>query len=202
MSEEKINEAGVAQAPAKKEETALEQAKRLEKEVEEYKKKIEEINDMDALKEEEKVIIAEIDKFGEYIKTRVYSVPDEVIWEGKRYSRADVAGKINYFINKNEVGWQYTLGLYQLCQFWKNTTNKEVTYGQLDSTLRILENQKFRGYEEWRDILMVNEYMKALHEDYTKDLAMQIAGSQKHNAILERMDLIGKVTTDAGHEAE
>lgn len=185
-----------------KQETALEQAKRLEKEVEEYKSKIEQINDMEELKNEEKVIIAELDKFGEYIKTRVYPVPSEVIFEGKRYSRADVAGKINYFIGKNEVGWQYTLGLYQLCQFWRNTTEKNITYGQLDSTLRILEQQKFRGYEEWRDILMVNEYMKALHEDYTKDLALQIAGSQKHNAILERMDLIGKVTTDKGHEAE
>lgn len=185
-----------------KQETALEQAKRLEKEVEEYKSKIEQINDMEELKNEEKVIIAELDKFGEYIKTRVYPVPSEVIFEGKRYSRSDVSGKIIYFIGKNEVGWQYTHGLYQLCQFWKNTTEENITYGQLDSTLRILEQQKFRGCEEWRDILMVNEYMKALHEDYTKDLALQIAGSQKHNAILERMDLIGKVTTDKNHEAE
>lgn len=185
-----------------KQETALEQAKRLQAEVDAYKKEIEEINDADALKEKEKEIIAEMDKFDEYIKSRTYPVPNGVDFEGEHYSRSDVAGEIIYFINKNEVQWQYTLGLYQLCRFWKNTSNEVITYGQLDSTLRILEQQKFRGFDEWRNILLVNEYMKALHEDYTKDLAVQIALSQKHNSILERMDLIGKVTTDEGHEAE
>lgn len=185
-----------------KQETALEQAKRLQSEVDAYKKEIEGINDADALKEKEKEIIAEMDKFDEYIKSRTYPVPNGVDFEGEHYSRSEVSGEIIYFINKNEVQWQYTLGLYQLCRFWKNTSNEVITYGQLDSTLRILEQQKFRGFDEWRNILLVNEYMKALHEDYTKDLAVQIALSQKHNSILERMDLIGKVTTDEGHEAE
>ena len=185
-----------------KQETALEQAKRLQAEVDAYKKEIEGINDVEVLKEKEKEIIAEMDKFDEYIKSRTYPVPNGVDFEGEHYSRSDVSGEIIYFINKNEVQWQYTLGLYQLCRFWKNTSNEVITYGQLDSTLRILEQQKFRGFDEWRNILLVNEYMKALHEDYTKDLAVQIALSQKHNSILERMDLIGKVTTDEGHEAE
>lgn len=185
-----------------KQETALEQAKRLQAEVDAYKKEIEGINDVEALKEKEKEIIAEMDKFDEYIKSRTYPVPNGVDFEGEHYSRSDVSGEIIYFVNKNEVQWQYTLGLYQLCRFWKNTSNEVITYGQLDSTLRILEQQKFRGFDEWRNILLVNEYMKALHEDYTKDLAVQIALSQKHNSILERMDLIGKVTTDEGHEAE
>ena len=185
-----------------KQETALEQAKRLQAEVDAYKKEIEGINDVEVLKEKEKEIIAEMDKFDEYIKSRTYPVPNGVDFEGEHYSRSDVAGEIIYFINKNEVQWQYTIGLYQLCRFWKNTSNEVITYGQLDSTLRILEQQKFRGFDEWRNILLVNEYMKALHEDYTKDLAVQIALSQKHNSILERMDLIGKVTTDEGHEAE
>lgn len=185
-----------------KQETALEQAKRLQAEVDAYKKEIEGINDVEVLKEKEKEIIAEMDKFDEYIKSRTYPVPNGVDFEGEHYSRSDVSGEIIYFINKSEVQWQYTLGLYQLCRFWKNTSNEVITYGQLDSTLRILEQQKFRGFDEWRNILLVNEYMKALHEDYTKDLAVQIALSQKHNSILERMDLIGKVTTDEGHEAE
>ena len=184
-----------------KQETALEQAKRLQAEVDAYKKEIEGINDVEILKEKEKEIIAEMDKFDEYIKSRTYPVPNGVDFEGEHYSRSEVSGEIIYFINKNEVQWQYTLGLYQLCRFWKNTSNEVITYGQLDSTLRILEQQKFRGFDEWRNILLVNEYMKALHEDYTKDLAVQIALSQKHNSILERMDLIGKVTTDEGHEA-
>ena len=185
-----------------KQETALEQAKRLQAEVDAYKKEIEGINDVEVLKEKEKEIIAEMDKFDEYIKSRTYPVPNGVDFEGEHYSRSEVSGEIIYFINKNEVQWQYTLGLYQLCRFWKNTSNEVITYGQLDSTLRILEQQKFRGFDEWRNILLVNEYMKALHEDYTKDLAVQIALSQKHNSILERMDLIGKVTTDEGHGAE
>ena len=46
---------------------------------------------------------------------------------------------------------------------------KEIAFGPLDSTLRLLDQCKFQGMTEWRDILIVNEYMKALHEQYAKD---------------------------------
>lgn len=180
-------------------ETAKEQAERLQKEVDEYKEYLDKIDDQETLKEEEKKCIEALDEYDKYVSGVKYNVPDGVDFEGKHYSRKDVAGKIIYFISKQEVNWQYTLGLYQLCKLWKGDI-KEVTYKQLDSTLRVLEQPKFRGFEEWRDILLVNEYMKALHEDYTKDLANQIALSQKHAAVLDRMDLTGKVTTDEGHE--
>ena len=182
-----------------KKETAMEQAQRLQKEVDEYKKTLEDITDIESLKEEEKKCIEALDEYDKYISGVTYDIPESVTFEGKKYSRKDVAGKIIYFIGKNEVTWQYTLGLYELCKLWKSDV-KTVTYKQLDSTLRVLEQPKFRGFEEWRDILMINEYMKALHEDYTKDLATQIALSQKHNSVLERMDLISPVTT--GHKDE
>jgi len=191
-----------AAAAEKKEETAMEQAQRLQKEVDDYKEYVDTLDDPKVLEEEEKKCIAALEEFDKYIKTVTYDIPEGVVFEGKRYSRSDVAGKILYFIGKNEVAWQYTLGLYQLCQFWKNTAETKLTYGQLDSTLRLLEQQKFHGYEEWRDILLVNEYMKALHEAYTKDLALQIAASQKHNAVLERIDLTSKVTTEGDHKDE
>ena len=200
MSETKITK--LNSAPTGAPETAMEQAQRLQKEVDAYKEYVDTIDDPKQLEEEEKKCIAELEEFDKYIKGVRYNIPAGVDFEGKHYSRSDVAGKILYFLGKNEVSWQYTLGLYQLCQFWKNTSETQLTYGQLDSTLRLLEQPKFRGYEEWRDILLVNEYMKALHEDYTKDLAIQIAASQKHNAVLERIDLTSKVTTDDKHKDE
>ena len=201
MSETKITKLNSV-AAGETVETAMEQAQRLQKEVDEYKAYVDTLDDPKALEDEEKKCIAELEEFDKYIKGVTYDIPADVVFEGKRYSRSDVAGKILYFISKNEVTWQYTLGLYQLCQFWKNTAETKLTYGQLDSTLRLLDQQKFRGYEEWRDILLVNEYMKALHEAYTKDLALQIAASQKHNAVLERIDLTSKVTTEGDHKDE
>ena len=46
---------------------------------------------------------------------------------------------------------------------------------------------------EWRDILIVNEYMKPLHEQYAKDTTRHIAIAQKHDAIIKQRDLIEPV---------
>ena len=78
-------------------------------------------------------------------------------------------------------------------QLWKSPTFTEINFGALDSTLRLLDQCKFQGMSEWRDILIVNEYMKALHEQYAKDTTRHIAIAQKHDAIIKQRDLIEPV---------
>lgn len=177
----------------KKSETALELAKRLEKEVAEYIKVVKSKQTDEELDEMEKELMAEWTEFDKYIKEREYVVPTSCVFEGKTYTKADVAGKIVYFISKSEQIFQYVYGLYELCKLWKSPTFEKISYGALDSTLRLLDQNKFRGMTEWRDILIVNEFMKPLHEDYSKDTTMQIARAQKHDAIVKQHDLINPV---------
>jgi hypothetical protein len=55
---------------------------------------------------------------------------------------------------------------------------------------------------EWRDILVVNEYMKALHEQYAKDTTHHIALAQRHNAIIQQRDLIAPIKAEENVEKQ
>jgi hypothetical protein len=174
-------------------ETAQEMAERLQKEFDEYAAMIDKVDSQEELDKLESELMVEMDKYDSYISGRTYNLPEEVVFEGKSYTKSAVAGKIIYFISKIEQTWQYVMGLYELCRLWKNPDFNEITFGALDSTLRLLDQTKYQGMTEWRDILIVNEYVKPLHEDYAKDTTMQIALAKKHNEIIKRRDLIDPV---------
>lgn len=192
-----LNEvAQTAAEEVKKEETAQEMAERLQKEVDEFKAKVDQITSQEELDALEKDILQEYDEYDKYIREVRYSLPDSCEFEGKVFTKADVAGKIIYFISKIEQTWQYVLGLYELCKLWKTPGFNEITFGALDSTLRLLDQCKFQGMTEWRDILIINEYMKALHEAYAKDTTRHIALAQRHDAIIKRRDLIDPIKSN------
>ena len=180
-------------------ETAQELAERLQKEVDAYKEMVSTKETQEELDELEKEIMKEMDAYDEYIKGVHYNLPENTVFEGKTYTRSAVAEKIIYFISKIEQTWQYVLGLYELCKYWKSNA-KEIAFGPLDSTLRLLDQCKFQGMTEWRDILIVNEYMKALHEQYAKDTTHHIALAQRHNAIIQQRDLIAPIKAEENVE--
>lgn len=180
-------------------ETAQEMAERLQKEVDAYKELVSTKETQEELDELEREIMKEMDVYDEYIKGIRYTLPENTVFEGKTYTRSAVADKITYFISKIEQTWQYVLGLYELCKYWKSNET-EIAFGPLDSTLRLLDQCKFQGMTEWRDILIVNEYMKALHEQYAKDTTRQIALAQRHNAIIQQRDLITPVKAEVKEE--
>jgi hypothetical protein len=180
-------------------ETAQEMAERLQKEVDAYKELVSTKNTQEELDELEKEIMKEMDAYDEYIRGVRYALPESTTFEGKMYTRSAVADKITYFISKIEQSWQYVLGLYELCKYWKSNAS-EIAFGPLDSTLRLLDQCKFQGMTEWRDILVVNEYMKALHEQYAKDTTHHIALAQRHNAIIQQRDLITPVKEEVKEE--
>ena len=93
----------------KKSETAQEMAERLQKEVDAYKEMVSTINSQEKLDELEKEMMKEYDDYEAYIKDVRYQLPESTVFEGKTFSKADVAGKIIYFISKIEQSWQYVL---------------------------------------------------------------------------------------------
>lgn len=178
-----------------KKKTYKEVAKILEDELKKFKEEIGEVNDVDKLNKYEEDLMEEQKKYDEYIKSVKYTLPDGVAYDDGNFSKNDVAKLIIEFLNRSEVDWQYTLGLFQCVKMWKNKELKTIKYGEFDSTLRLLNNLKFKGFNDWRNILIVNEYMKGCHEPYSIDTSFGIFLSEKHQAIMDRTTLIQKVET-------
>lgn len=162
-------------------------------ELKEYQDLVNTIDSVEKLEEMEQEVMKEQDDVNAYLRTVQYQLPDKVVFDGENYTRKEIATKTVYFLNKKEVEWKYTLGLYQLVKFWKSENPTTIDYGAYDSTLRLLNQVSFKGFSEWRDILACNEYFKVAHEMYTKDTSWLIFESEKHNYLMQRMQLLGEV---------
>ena len=120
------------------------------------------------------------------------TVVDKVEFDGSNYSRNDLAKIIMSAISKMEVEWANTLGLYEMYNIWKNKDMSSVAYKVFDSTLRVLNQVKYKGPQEWKDMLAVNKFLAECHADYTLDTNFNVLISKKHNCILERYELVQK----------
>ena len=177
--------------------SSMEEAtKQFDQELREYVELVNSIDDVNKLNEMEQDIIKEQDDVNAYLKTTQYQLPDGVDFDGEHYTVKDIANKVIYFVNKKEVEWKYTLGLYQLVKFWKVNNPSIIDYGVYDTTLRMLNQIGFQGFSEWRDILACNEYFKTAHESYSKDTSWLIFVSEKHNVILDRMKALDQLEAE------
>lgn len=162
--------------------------KKLQEDIDNYKKEISEVKNMDELVLRENDIIEEMKKYDEYLRNTKYFLSNGVDYNGVFFNKIDIKDKIIAFINKNEVEFQYTEGLYQLVNIWKNIMNTQyLDYYKYDSTLRVLGQLKYKGYKEWTDILAINKYFSKAHDEYSKDTSYSIYLAQLHNAILDQM---------------
>lgn len=136
---------------------------------------------------EEQGLMHAMDKIQERLDTVKYTLSTQVEYDGKKYSKKDIATKIVYFLNKMEVKWEHTLGLYELVSMWRSEDFKEIPYGVYDSTLRSLNTVTFKGYQEWQDILAINAYLAQNHNEYSLDTGMLVYVSNMHNLLLNRI---------------
>lgn len=183
--------------------TVEEVGKKLQEALDAFKVQVSEINDETIIKQMEEDLMKEMKDFEEYLKGTKYDLPDNVTYDGAFYTKKDIADKVVTFINKNEVEFQYVLGLQQLSKLWRNVSNlKNIDYYKYDSTLRVLGQLRYKGYKEWTDILAINNYFSNCHEQYTKDTTFNIYLSQKHNAIMDRMQLMTGIDPATGTEVK
>lgn len=152
-----------------------------------YQEELKGIEKVEDVMAKETELIEEMKEYDTYLNEVIYELPDSSEFDAHKYTKNEIAAKIAYFLNKSEVEWQYTLGMYELVKLWKNRDLKTIKYKEYDSTLRCLNLVKFKGYQEWQDILAVNEYLSACHEVYTIDTSYLYAMSDKHNAIMNRV---------------
>ena len=136
---------------------------------------------------EEQVLMGSMDEVQKRLNEVTYELPASTEYGGKKYSKKDVVAKIIYLLNKLEVKWEQTLGLYQLVTMWKSEDFKQIPYHVYDSTLRCLNTVTFKGLQEWTDILVVNAYLATCHNEYSLDTGSLLYFSECHNIVMNRM---------------
>lgn len=167
-----------------------------------YKVEVSEVNTIEELQEMETELMGVHDTFGAELKERMYNLPTSATFDGEEYKKSKIAENIIYFLNKQEVEWSYTLGLYQAVKFWKNVEDT-IPYEVYDSTLRLLNQVKFKGTSEWEKILAINEFMASCHSEYVKDATYLIYLSQMHNCLMDRAKLLQPMPVESSaHEVE
>lgn len=137
--------------------------------------------------DEEQNLMKKMDEVDERLNNVLYELPEHVEYDDKKFTRKDIISKIVYFLNKIEVKWEHTLGMYQLVKLWKGDNFTQIPYKAYDSTLRCLNQVSFKGMQEWTDILVVNEYLSTAHNEYSLDTGMLIFYSECHNALMDKM---------------
>lgn len=170
-------------------------AEELEKRLREFKEEIGKVTDIEVLNKMEEDLMADQKIYDEYVKGVKYPLPESAEYDGERFTKNAIAKLVVEFLNRSEIDWQFTLGYFQIVKLWKTKDLVEVDYNTFDSTLRMLNNLKFKGFTDWRNILAVNEYMKGCHEPYSIDTSYNIYLAQKHQAIMDRTTMITKVET-------
>ncbi len=163
-----------------------------EGELKTYKETIDTMMTLEELMDAEQKLMEEAQEYDKYLDTVEYPLVDKVEFDGSNYSRNDLAKIIMSAISKMEVEWANTLGLYEMYNIWKNKDMASVAYKVYDSTLRILNQVKYKGPQEWKDMLAVNKFLAECHADYTLDTNFNVLISKKHNCILERYELVQK----------
>lgn len=152
-----------------------------------YKEQVAAFETIDQCNAEEQVLMASMDEVQAKLDVAFYELPDSAEYDGEKYSKKNIVSKIVYFLNKLEVKWEQTLGLYQLVTMWKSDDFTKIPYRVYDSTLRCLNQVSFKGLSEWTDILAVNEYLSQCHNEYSLDTGMVIYLSECHNVLMNRM---------------
>ena len=153
-----------------------------QQELAEYKKLIDS-KSLEEVLEIERGIVKEADDINDKISKYQFKL------SSKGYK--DAAEAIRYFLNKQTITWQYTVGMITMYEFWNPTQNpKTVGYPMFDGTLRTLGEMKFTGYEEWKRVIKINDFFKDIRQEYSELTEEIWDNASKHNVICDRIQIL------------
>ena len=156
------------------------------KQLSDFKKSIENATEAE-LKKIEQDVIKEADDVNKEVQETKFDLPEE--------NYVDVAVAIQGLLGKVKVQWQYAAAMAEMYEFWNPEKKPStVVYGLLDATLRQLGQMEFTGISEWKAVMTVNSYFEPIKEKYITVSQKIFDVADKHNAILEKLDEIEKMT--------
>lgn len=159
----------------------------MEEDLQRYAAELESLDKDEILSREQELIVLMSDA-EENLKNVKYNLPTEATFDGQLFSKKVLCEYIVDFVNTQEVEWSYSLGLLELVKLWKNKDLESVSYHVYDSTLRILGQCRYRGYDAWRKILAVNEFLGGCHEAYVRDASYTIYLASIHNELIKALE--------------
>ena len=137
---------------------------------------------VEELEAKEQEIIKQADENDKKVGSTEFDLPKE--------NYKVVSEAIQYFLNKQTVEWQYTLGLLSIYEFWNpDNYSKTISYPMLDATLRTLGDMRFTGYEEWARVIAINKYFEVLRGEYEEVTESIYDIANEHNAIIDELNL-------------
>lgn len=167
----------------------------LESEIQKFVVEVGELNDEAEVIAKEEELMAAMNANDEHLKSVVYKVAEKCEFDGSIYNADTVCKQIAEMIENNEVEWSYTLGLYDLSKLWR-AAPEVIQYHAYDSTLRILGSMKYKGRDQWRKILTINNFLGSCHEEYMKDTAYMLYLSNLHNVVIDALKKFNPDVTD------
>ncbi|MBR5296714.1 MAG: hypothetical protein IKU29_02455, partial [Parabacteroides sp.] len=154
---------------------------KLDHEVENYEKEVEQMSIVDA-EEAEANMIKTMEEYDQYLNGISYALPNTVKLADKDISRKTICSRISTLIADMEIGWSYTAGMFQLFDFWAKDadTKGRVEYKVFDSTIRILQQLKYKGSQKWLSGTCAYQLLKGASDEYTKDTSYLIFLASMH----------------------
>ncbi len=167
--------------------------KEKQKELEKFSKSLKE-KTLEELEKIEQEIIAEADKNGEELGKIEFDMPSE--------NYEEVAAGVQYFLNKQSVQWQYTLGMVSMYDFWDPENRSEkIPYPHLDSILRTLGGLQFTGYKEWAMVVAINKFFEPLQKAYVDATELTYDIAAKHDVVMKAIELATPVNSSKEKES-
>lgn len=159
----------------------------LETDIQAYVVEVNEMADEATVLENEKGLVAAMEEYDVHLKDVEYDVAESCTFDNQAYNKKTVSEYIVDFVSTQEVDWNYTLGLYELSKLWKNKDLTKIHHHAYDSTLRILGQCKYKGFENWKKIMVVNSFLSSCHEEYVRDTSYMIYLTSLHNVLLDAL---------------
>ena len=171
-----------------KDKTTQEIATEFQKKCDEYEDELAKMT-VEELRAEEVRIVKIAEEWDDEVSKIEYELPKNVSFNGQLYTKAAVGKLINSLLEKVECEFSYTLGYFELWNWWK-APQKTISYHNLNSTLQVLgNNMKFRGPVQWASILTINEYFKQLHGEYQRDNLITILYGTCHSKVMDLLKM-------------
>lgn len=119
-------------------------------------------------------------EYRERLKMTSYNLPESSEYDGKVWSRKEIGDKIVFFITKDPIVFGDIKAMREIRDYWINPQDT-VTYSLYDRTVKILDNIKYRGVQEWEGVLAVSAFFG------------QISGYTADNIVLAYWDAKAKI---------
>lgn len=174
----------------------------LEKSTIDLSEEVANINDFEKLEELEASLMEEFDEYDKHIEEVKYQLVESVEYDGTTHKASKIKENIIYLLNQVEVDFRSTLGIYQAIRFWKTNTDNNIPYAPYESTLKILGTLKYKGENQFINILIINNWFASAHEDYKRDATYHNYLTGLHNCILTRMDELRKEEVEESENQE